>query len=106
MGTQKKEDFKFWVWVMSLKSKLTNLNSWLILKTQKTFIFVFTHAWLLYNLTIKLHLNRKKIGLANLEECLLLNEDVTNDFISTQHGCPGKKKIEQDKKFYIIIYYL
>ena len=55
---------------------------------------------------IKLHINRTKIGLANLEECLLLNEDVKNDFISTQHGCPGKKNFEQDNEFYIIIYYL
>jgi hypothetical protein len=47
----------------------------------------------IYSFKINQLIYRTKIGLANLEECLLLNEDVTNDFISTQHGCPGKKKI-------------
>lgn len=32
---------------------------------------------------------RTKIGLANLEDCLLLDEDAENDLIKSQQGCPA-----------------
>lgn len=35
-------------------------------------------------------MTRTKIGLANLEDCLLLEEDAENDLIKSQQGCPGK----------------
>ena len=33
---------------------------------------------------------RTKVVLSNLEDCLVLDEDATNDLIRSQQGCPGK----------------
>ena len=46
---------------------------------------------LYFYLFIFFKLTRTKIGLANLEDCFILDEDATDDLIKNQQGCPGNR---------------